>query len=386
MDVMAGSITRFRNRDGSHSYRVRLRAEGRRMSLGLWPTPEKAKAVLAAALERYGENIGGHTIASWIETWLERRESAGKGRVRTRSKERSVSANHIATADFAAWPLRRLKRKDVIAWVRELGRKEAMRYMGKKKPPKPLGRKLGEQTIKNALGVLRNALGDACDDGLLDVNVALGVEVPRQDRTEEPSDYLRPKEIDAVLALPLRDEQRAIYTVAIYTGLRAGELWGLHWGDVIIDGERPELVARYSYRDATKGRRVRRVPLLEPAIEALKEWRRLRPGVAGALVFPARQTKKAAGHGGCHAEGFDAGWLRVRRLAGVERPVTLHDLRHTCGTALVNGWWGEPWPVRRVQQMLGHASVTTTERYLHADPEGMHAAAKQTARKSMAKR
>lgn len=381
MDVMAGSITKFRNRDGSTSYRVRLRAEGKRMSLGLWPTPEKARAVLAAALEKYGQHLGGHTVASWMTTWLDRREAAGKGRVRTRDKERRVFRTHIATAAFAEWPLRRLKRKDVIAWVRELGRREAVRYVGKGRPMMPLGRKLGERTIRNALRLLSNALGDALDDGLLDVNEALGVAVPKQDRTEEESDYLRADEIGRVLALPLRPEQRAIYTVAIYSGLRAGELWGLHWGDVKLDDKRPELVVRFSYQDATKGKRVRRVPLLHPALEALKEWRRIKPGVAGAYVFPARQPKGAAGHGGAHTEGFDAGWLRVRRLAGIDRPVTFHDLRHTCGTALVNGWWGEPWPVRRVQQMLGHASVTTTERYLHEDPEGMHEAARRTARR-----
>lgn len=81
--------------------------------------------------------------------------------------------------------------------------------------------------------------------------------------------FLTREEIDAVTtssAIPER--HRIVYAVAIYSGLRKGELWGLRWADVVLDGPRPELVVKHSYRGPTKSRKVRRVPLLGPALDA----------------------------------------------------------------------------------------------------------------------
>lgn len=158
--------------------------------------------------------------------------------------------------------------------------------------------------------------------------------------------------------------------MAIFTGLRAGELWGLRWTDVHLDGDTPELVVRHSYRGPTKGGRVRRVPLLRQAREALTAWRVSAPGIGTALVFPADG-------GGCHAEGYEAGWATWGRRAGIERRVRFHDLRHTCGSHLVQGTWGKPMRLEDVRQWLGHASVTTTERYAHLAPEGLAGQARE---------
>jgi len=52
-------------------------------------------------------------------------------------------------------------------------------------------------------------------------------------------------------------------------------------------------------------------------------------------------------------------WLRA---AGIERRVRWHDLRHTCASSLVAGWWGRQWSLEEVREMLGHSSVLVTER------------------------
>jgi len=84
--------------------------------------------------------------------------------------------------------------------------------------------------------------------------------------------------------------------------------------------------------------------------------RRMDPG---ALVFP--------GTGGRRRKRPPVRELaEALRWAGVRRRVRWHDLRHSCATSLLEGTWGRAWSTQEVQQLLGHSSVLTTERYIHA--------------------
>jgi integrase len=380
MKKLPRGVSEHVDRFGRLRFRARISTPTGRKSLGLFDTPEEAADVYQSALEQLGDAHGaGPTLLSWGETWLDRRELDGYHR--NSKKDRSRWRTHVATAPFAAWPLRRIARIDVVKWVRELIRTEATRAKvtgtgaGRTVTTRGLGRKLGRTTVKNALGLLRRALNDAADDGLVQGNVAAGVGVPKIPTTEEGWTYLSAAEIDALLdpsrASPLAADRRAIFTVAIYTGLRAGELWGLRWADVHLSGDRPELVVRHSYNGPTKGGRVRRVPLLRQAREALEVWRRERLAIGATLVFPAD-------HDGCHAEGFEAGWTAARRRAGIVRRVRFHDLRHTCGSHLVMGTWGRAWRLEEIKEFLGHKSIKTTERYAHLAPERLHGARAET--------
>lgn len=81
------------------------------------------------------------------------------------------------------------------------------------------------------------------------------------------------------------------------------------------------------------------------ADERMPVWRTLAPGVASALVLPAAD-------GRCHRDGYDAGWARVRRLAGIDRPVRWHDLRHMCASHLAQGTWGRAWTTTKQNKAL----------------------------------
>ncbi len=365
-----GSVTEHVDRFGKLSYRARLTEGGKRKSLGLHPTREDAECAIAAALEQLGGSERGITLTSWGATWLERR--AIDGLHRSASKDASRWKTLVAPAPFALWPLRKITRQDVVRWVGALLRKPVTHAINKGRGSKretelvELDRRLSRQSVVIALALLRRALSDAADEGHVPTCVARDVKVPRVPRTTEAWTYLSATEIDAVLKLRLKKAQRAIFTTAIYAGLRGGELWGLRWLDVLLDGERPELVVRHSYRGPTKSGRVRRVPLLTPAREALRAWRLVAPGVGQALVFPADG-------GGCHSEGYDAGWGRVRERAGIERRVRLHDLRHTCASHLVMGTWTpKPWRLEDARDWLGHGAISTTERYAHLAPDRLH--------------
>lgn len=215
----------------------------------------------------------------------------------------------------------------------------------------------------------------ARDAGHLHTDPTDDVTVPRgrQGRTVEAWTYLTPAEVAAIetcAAIP--DPERAIYTVAIYTGLRAGELWALRWEDVVLGGPTPEITVRASHDGPTKSGKVRRVPLLDPALAALARL----PGPREGRVFPGLG-------GGARLRGDDARWAPAMRAggaingyrarAGITRRVRFHDLRHTCASHLVMGTWAPALSLLEVAQWLGHSSVSVTQRYAHLCPDRLAA-------------
>jgi integrase len=145
--------------------------------------------------------------------------------------------------------------------------------------------------------------------------------------------------------------------VAAYTGLRRGELVALRWRDV-RSSERVLVVERAlsgNVETTTKGRRVRYVPLGDEALGALDRLSR-------RVNFTSADDYAFAGVAG---DRLDPSALRRRYMAARDAaglpPLRFHDLRHTAGTLLTRVL--DPVTVRDV---LGHADLKTTERYLHA--------------------
>jgi integrase len=68
-------------------------------------------------------------------------------------------------------------------------------------------------------------------------------------------------------------------------------------------------------------------------------------------------------------------FVAAQRAAGLERIGDWHDLRHTCATSLLEGWWGVAWRLEDVQRLLGHRSRTTTEKYCHLRGDAVFRAA-----------
>ena len=236
-------------------------------------------------------------------------------------------------------------------------------------------------------------MGDLAESGVIAGNPAEKLSVKRSGQTEDEWTYLTLPEIEQVLTSPrVTDAERLLCKVAIYTGLRQGELWGLHWDDVVLTGDRPEITVRFSHKGPTKSGRIRRVPLLQPALEALKAWEPIAPESKHNLVFANRS-------GEYRDRGNDGGWADVnvpvirrkaghptvkpgiKTRAGITRHVRFHDLRHTCASHLVMGSWGIQWSLHEIAAFLGHSDVEVTQRYAHLSPDHLHRKAAQTARR-----
>ena len=372
----------------SGRFRVRMTfADGTRKNLGPFTTRDEAERILDAALAEVAEAdvapTGATTLLTWGATWLDRRETSGVHRAIV--SERSTWKNHVATAPFASWPLADITRREVRQWVEALSRKKALAPAAwKAGAPSKTTRTLSRQSVLHALNLLRRCLADAIDDERLHGdNPAKDVRVPQRPTTVEGWTYLTAAEIHRVLTdekIPVAARQ--LYAVAIYTGLRQGELWGLGWADVHLDGPQPHVVVRYSHRGPTKSGKIRHVPLLGPAREALLQWKDQCPKSLGSLVFPTVT--------GCRRrKSDDAGWrdrhlTRVviepghKTLAGITRRVRFHDLRHTCASHLVMGTWGRVWRIEEICALLGHSDIGVTQRYAHLSPDHLHKAAAET--------
>ncbi len=153
---------------------------------------------------------------------------------------------------------------------------------------------------------------------------------------------------------PLALRDRAMLELAYACGLRVSELVGLPRGQVEMRGRFVTVTG--------KGDRQRVVPFGRAAAAALAEWlERGRP----QLVRSARHDRVF-----CNARGGPlsrAGWWKIlrghARRAGLATRVHPHALRHSFATHLLEGGAD----LRVVQELLGHASVTTTAIYTHLD-------------------
>jgi integrase/recombinase XerC len=159
--------------------------------------------------------------------------------------------------------------------------------------------------------------------------------------------------------IPVGLRDRAILEVLYGSGLRVSELWGLDLGDVDL--------AVGEARVLGKGRKERLVPLGGKSVDALRDWLAVRSGV----VHPKRRTQDPRALF-LSPRGARLGIRAVQKLVrtygilGAGRAdLHPHALRHTCATHMLGGGAD----LRAIQEMLGHASLSTTQRYTHVSIE-----------------
>ena len=169
--------------------------------------------------------------------------------------------------------------------------------------------------------------------------------------------YLESAEIDTLLLAPQGDDERAVRDRAILetlysTGMRVGELVG-------CDDPRVDLVGAV-VRVRGKGRKERLAPLGLPAIRALEAYRTQRDlrhgkGAATRGTFLSLRGKRLADR---DIRRLLQHWLIIAGLSTKTHP---HTLRHSFATHLLQAGAD----IRAVQELLGHASLNTTQIYTH---------------------
>jgi integrase/recombinase XerC len=231
----------------------------------------------------------------------------------------------------------------------------------------------GRRGQARALSAIRSLLRFACREGTLAANPALGIPTPKVPKTLPR--HLRPGEVEELIEAPsqagapgapelaLRD--RALFEVLYACGLRVAELVSLDWGAIDL---RDRVL-----RVLGKGGKERMVPLGRPAATALREWLaawegvRARAAAAGASQAAAIAEPVFLNHRGGRLSDRSVRrildrWLETTAVAGGVHP---HTLRHTFATHLLeNGA-----DLRTIQELLGHSSLSTTQKYTHVEVE-----------------
>lgn len=331
-------------------------AAGKRRSAGTFP--HKSAALRAAAAKetqvrrRLRDDPDAHKRlwGDWVDEWWQ-----------TRSVEPSTlktDAGRLEKHLRGRWddvPLGAIRRHDVKAWVADLLRSG-----------------LSPSTAQRCIHLLSASLVAAVDAEILDGNPAARIDVTKG--TGQVERYLTRAEFAAILEQMSTDHERLVAEMLAYTGVRWGELAGLHANRVDL-ARRRILVSDVldtksgQMKPYPKGVARRYVPLTDSLVEQLAV--RLEE-VKGAGGCPVPHRLGVCRHplvltgprGGAldNSNYTNRTWAPALLDAGVER-ARIHDLRHTYASWLLQGGVS----LARVGQLLGHKSGATTQRYAHLD-------------------
>jgi integrase/recombinase XerD len=216
---------------------------------------------------------------------------------------------------------------------------------------------LSPATIRRQVSACRTYFRFLIGDGHLVRDPSERLESPKRWRTL-PTVLSQP-EVERLLSAPSGDEplafrDRALLELAYAAGMRVSELVGISLQDIVF----PDGLARV----LGKGGKERLVPVGRRALGAVALYaREIRPLLdrgkgRGKLFLNARGTPLSR----------VGAWGIIRamaRRAGLSKRVTPHTLRHTFATHLLEGGAD----LRAVQEMLGHADLSTTQLYTHVD-------------------
>ena len=237
-------------------------------------------------------------------------------------------------------------------------------------------RHLSPHTMRNYLMLLTTMLNLAEELGWL-------LKVPRVKKprlVEQEYRWLKSMEDIEAFLRAARSEHEGVfelYATAVYTGMRAGELLGLRWSEVDLD--RRLITVLRSYDKPTKTGAIRHVPVLDPLLPVLQEWKVASrvdwvfPGLTGEPLAPSARVlqevlKRVLVRGklvSSAGKRRKQGRSEVPPTVGKYDRITFHDLRHT----FASHWVMHGGDLYRLQKILGHKSVQMTQRYAHLAPE-----------------
>ncbi|HLX35327.1 MAG TPA: tyrosine recombinase [Candidatus Limnocylindrales bacterium] len=243
----------------------------------------------------------------------------------------------------------------------------AQRYLAARtRRGRPSDPGLAPTSLRRRAAAIRSFYRFAFGEGLIDRDVAASLDLPRMPRllpetltVPEVTRLLEATGGDAVDDPRLRD--RALVELIYAAGLRISEALRLDLEDVSLDGGFVRVIG--------KGDRERLVPVGDVAIAVLRAWI---DGQRAALVdthhvAPIRGAPLFLGARGTRLSRQQA-WAAVKRAAaaaGLSDRVSPHTLRHSFATHLLEGGAD----LRIVQELLGHASISTTQLYTHVTGE-----------------
>ncbi len=221
---------------------------------------------------------------------------------------------------------------------------------------------LKKSSINREVGLLKSMLKTAVEWELTNKN---GTKEAKLFKLDEPlSNHVLSYEEEGKLLAACDEPElrhraphlRSIILLALYTGLRRGEILRLRWSD--MDFQKKVLTVRKSKTKSGQGRRVNLNSVLMNTLLPMRQQEQ------GEWIFPSPNRYQTLGEPERHIGDVKNAFRRAVRLAGIAS-ITFHQLRHTFCSRLADA--GVPLPV--IQDLAGHASIAMTRRYTHPSNE-----------------
>ncbi|MDZ7657896.1 site-specific tyrosine recombinase XerD [Fodinibius sp.] len=225
---------------------------------------------------------------------------------------------------------------------------------------------LSVSSIARNISSIRGFHEFAVVEGMAEANPAELIDLPK--KAKNLPDVLNPDEVEAIIDIPNRETDAGIRNAAILetlyaTGMRVSELTGLELDNLIFEIGFIRVVG--------KGNKERLVPVGEMAQSALEHYIEVvRPKFQSDKNPQKAENKVFLSQRGNPLSRMSI-WNIVNdaaERAGIEKNVYPHIFRHSFATHLLEGGAD----LRAVQEMLGHASINTTEIYTHVDRSLLH--------------
>lgn len=328
----------------------------KRTGYGTRKEAEDARDEIVRKYKRGALRFEMPTLSEHMATWLARAERSGDLKATTLREYRRYADDYVLP-ELGAMKVDAIRRAHVAQWV------DSMTTDGR-----------GTVAIHRAHATLRSTLAAAVQLDLIEMNPAASVRLPKAiTRRVEPWE---PGDAGRFLDVAAQHRLGALFELAVMTGMRRGELVGLRWRDVRLDGASPHLVVRtqlvrvgtvvHEQTIKTEAGQGRVVPLTDRAVGSLLAWQ---------LAQTADNELAASlGHGVTTDRVFtmpDGSDLRPEYPSRVfESLVTqaglraqrFHDLRHLFASLMLSA--GEDMGV--VSKIMGHSTAQITrDLYAH---------------------
>jgi integrase len=317
----------------------------------------KAGALEAEQRETQPFDAGGAKIqwGAWFEMWHESRSLSYS----TDTTYRSTAANHVLP-EWENTKLMDIKPMNVARWTAKMTRQKKSPYV-----------------IRNALMLFKTSLNAAVDDQRLRFSPAK--KIPYPDLPQGTERFLTPDEVEAI-GFCMDGMNATILWTAVQTGMRFGEISGLHWSRVNFETRTIDVVEQYDQKAKVikgypKDKDKRTIPMPADMVGMLRRYKNVTEShraktcgqehaygrCSGDLVFRGARlapvTSKEWGRGV---------WHKCRTMAEVDyaRP---HDLRHTYASWLLQQGVSIP----ELALMMGHSKWEVTQKYAHLSSESM---------------
>jgi integrase/recombinase XerD len=243
-----------------------------------------------------------------------------------------------------------------IAWA-SVNQNQVLEYILNLK-----GHSYAEATVARKVAAVKSFFSYLQAEGKVKLNPTESLASPKVGKSLPKP--LTVQEIDELLEQPARKQtpeakrDRAMLELMYATGLRVTELVSLDIDDIQFDVEKPYV------RLVGKGNRERQIPLLEQPAQEVSDYARFaRPRLVGeraeTALFVNRRGERLT------RQGF---WLILKGYsaeAGIVGRVTPHTLRHSFATHMLRGGMD----IHKVQELLGHANISTTQVYTQVSRE-----------------